>query len=175
MLMSMFEDQILILILEKANIQIMPTSLNIFNHSKIAIKSNTRHLYFLVCKLGCAVRMVVDSILTHAECEPNDHRKDAPPFNPKCICNSNAVVFSSTNLRNIWRSVMVHDFKKTLIDCQVMSNKFVSIIRIRVIVCLDESSPIYFPKRFWLFYKKIGFVNEIKKNRREFRVKFNET
>ena len=24
--------------------------------------------------------MFVDSILPHAECGPNDHRKDAPPF-----------------------------------------------------------------------------------------------
>ena len=31
-------------------------------------------------KLGCVVRMVVGSILPHAECGPNDHRKDAPPF-----------------------------------------------------------------------------------------------
>ena len=31
-------------------------------------------------KLGCVVRMVIDSILFHAECEPNDHRKDAPLF-----------------------------------------------------------------------------------------------
>ena len=30
--------------------------------------------------LGCVVRMVVDSILPDAECGPNDHRKDAPPF-----------------------------------------------------------------------------------------------
>ena len=30
-------------------------------------------------KLGCVVRMVADSILPHAECGPNDHRKDAPP------------------------------------------------------------------------------------------------
>ena len=29
-------------------------------------------------KLGCVERMVVDSILPHAECGPNDHRKDAP-------------------------------------------------------------------------------------------------
>ena len=29
-------------------------------------------------KLGCVVRIVVDSI--HAESGPNDHRKDAPPF-----------------------------------------------------------------------------------------------
>ena len=35
------------------------------------------------CKVGCVVRMVVDSILLHAECGPNDHRKDAPPFNGK--------------------------------------------------------------------------------------------
>ena len=33
-----------------------------------------------VDKLGCVVRMVVHSILPHAECGPNDHRKDAPPF-----------------------------------------------------------------------------------------------
>ena len=31
-------------------------------------------------KLGCVVRMVVDSILLHAESGPNDHRKDAPLF-----------------------------------------------------------------------------------------------
>ena len=31
-------------------------------------------------KLGCMVRMVVDSILPHAECGPNDHRKEAPPL-----------------------------------------------------------------------------------------------
>ena len=29
-------------------------------------------------KLGCVVRMVVDSILLRAEFRPNDHRKDAP-------------------------------------------------------------------------------------------------
>ena len=31
-------------------------------------------------KLGCVVRMIVDPILLYAECVPNDHRKDAPPF-----------------------------------------------------------------------------------------------
>ena len=31
-------------------------------------------------KLGCVVRMVVDSVLPHADCGPNDNRKDAPPF-----------------------------------------------------------------------------------------------
>ena len=31
-------------------------------------------------KLGCVVRAVVDSILSHVECGPNDHRKDASPF-----------------------------------------------------------------------------------------------
>ena len=34
-------------------------------------------------KLGCVVRMVVDSILPHAEGGPNDHRKDAPLFRRK--------------------------------------------------------------------------------------------
>ena len=31
-------------------------------------------------KLGCVVRMVVDSVLPHAESGPNDHRKDASLF-----------------------------------------------------------------------------------------------
>ena len=31
-------------------------------------------------KLGCVVRMVVDSKLSHAEFGRNDHQKDAPPF-----------------------------------------------------------------------------------------------
>ena len=31
-------------------------------------------------KLGCVVKMVVDSILSHAESGPNDHRIDAPQF-----------------------------------------------------------------------------------------------
>ena len=31
-------------------------------------------------KLGCVVRMVVDSLLSHPENGPNDHRKDAPQF-----------------------------------------------------------------------------------------------
>ena len=29
-------------------------------------------------KLGCVVRMVIDSLLSHAASEPNDNRKDAP-------------------------------------------------------------------------------------------------
>ena len=35
-----------------------------------------KHTY----KVGCVVRMVVDSILPHAKSGPNDHRKDAFPF-----------------------------------------------------------------------------------------------
>ena len=35
---------------------------------------------FFFCKLGCVVRIVVDSILLHAESGPNDHRKYAPLF-----------------------------------------------------------------------------------------------
>ena len=38
------------------------------------------------CKLGCVVRMVVDSILPHAKSRPNDHRKDAPPFSVWLDC-----------------------------------------------------------------------------------------
>ena len=36
-------------------------------------------------KLGRVVKMVVDSILLHAECRTNDHRKDAPPFSNKIL------------------------------------------------------------------------------------------
>ena len=35
---------------------------------------------FAKTKLGLVVRMDVGSILPLAECGPNDHRKDAPPF-----------------------------------------------------------------------------------------------
>ena len=43
--------------------------------------------------LGCVVRMVVVSMLPHAECGPNDHRKDAPPFrNPKALENHESQV-----------------------------------------------------------------------------------
>ena len=31
-------------------------------------------------KQGRVVRIVVDSILPHAKCGPNDQRKDVPPF-----------------------------------------------------------------------------------------------
>ena len=31
-------------------------------------------------ELGCVVGMVVDSIISHAVCGPNDYRKGAPPF-----------------------------------------------------------------------------------------------
>ena len=33
---------------------------------------------FITTKLGCVARVAVDSILSHAECGPNDKRKDAP-------------------------------------------------------------------------------------------------
>ena len=38
-------------------------------------KINTTLL--LTCKLGCVVRMVIDSILSHTESGPNDHRLDS--------------------------------------------------------------------------------------------------
>ena len=37
-------------------------------------------------KLECVVRMIVDSILPHAESGPNDHRKDAPPVYSNSMC-----------------------------------------------------------------------------------------
>ena len=36
-------------------------------------------------KIGRVVKMVVDSILLHAECRTNDHRKDAPAFSNKIL------------------------------------------------------------------------------------------
>ena len=39
-----------------------------------------RHEKVSYSKLGCVVRMVVDSILPHVESGPNDHRKDASQF-----------------------------------------------------------------------------------------------
>ena len=46
------------------------------------LKYEIRILFIkLDTKLGSALGMVVDSILSHAECRPNDNRKDAPPFN----------------------------------------------------------------------------------------------
>ena len=53
-------------------------------NKKMAPEMSTVFLFinlFTAYKLGCVVRMVVDSILLHTECGPNDHRKDAPPFN----------------------------------------------------------------------------------------------
>ena len=50
---------------------------------------------FKISKLGCVVRMVVDSILPHAECGPNDHQKDALPFN----ISSSFLIHGSSELR----------------------------------------------------------------------------
>ena len=48
------------------------------------------------CKLWSVVRIVVDSLLPDAECSPNDHRKDAPPFSLRRI----RLVDSSIDLTN---------------------------------------------------------------------------
>ena len=54
------------------------------------------------CKLGCVVRIVVDSLLPHAECGPNDHRKDAPPFSLRHVRPMDSSIdlysFSTTKL-----------------------------------------------------------------------------
>ena len=48
------------------------------------VRVSTRNRFisfsFHQTKLGCVVRMVVDSILPHAKSGPNDHRQDASPF-----------------------------------------------------------------------------------------------
>ena len=48
-----------------------------------------------LCKLGCVVRMVVDSILPHAQCGPNDHRNDAPPIIIKTFALNVRLVFQN--------------------------------------------------------------------------------
>ena len=65
--------------------------LNLLNYPKcledypVLIRSSNRRQFDLnpiepMTELERVVRMVVDSILPHAECGPNDHRRDAPPF-----------------------------------------------------------------------------------------------
>ena len=52
-----------------------------FQEDRMFVVTWTKIPYiFLIYKLGCVVRMVVVSMLPHAECGPNDRRKDAPPF-----------------------------------------------------------------------------------------------
>ena len=53
-----------------------------FNELTIFLNSfqNYKNIIYPENKLGCVVRMVVDTILSHAKCGPNDHRKDAPLF-----------------------------------------------------------------------------------------------
>ena len=53
------------------------------DHISDAIGSSLSYVKKNMCqkyKLGCVVRMVVDSILPHEESGPNYHRKDALPF-----------------------------------------------------------------------------------------------
>ena len=58
------------------------------NFEKMAVKIRVKIKFFLdakillskTSKLGCVVRMVIDSILPHAEFGPNDHRKETLPF-----------------------------------------------------------------------------------------------
>ena len=65
------------------------------------------------CKLGCVVRMVVDSMLFHATKGPNDHRKDAPPFKtheecPPLDCNElNDNKNRKIMVKSFWKMEMV--------------------------------------------------------------------
>ena len=65
-------------------------------------------------KLGCTgkwLTSVVDSILPHVECGPNDYRKDAPPFT---IYHFTAIFFMFSLERSCWsqkQEMMHHQFK----------------------------------------------------------------
>ena len=63
-------------------------NLNVTMIDSMKKEFQTRFVFFNV-KLGCVVRMVVDSILPHAESGPNDHRKDASPFISSFSTNKN--------------------------------------------------------------------------------------
>ena len=62
----------------------------VFAQADIKLVKRSVTVGLMNSKLGCVVRMVVDSILPHVESGPNDHRKDTPPFNrnPFLIFNS---------------------------------------------------------------------------------------
>ena len=55
------------------------TTVDVLHYRIYSINYRDEHLKY---KLGCVVRMVVDSILPHADFGPNDHRDDALHFIP---------------------------------------------------------------------------------------------
>ena len=55
--------------------------------------THSNFFIFSLNKLGCVVRIVVDSILHHAESGLNDHRKDAPRF---------ILYFISVSFNSLW-------------------------------------------------------------------------
>ena len=69
------------------------------------------------------VRMVVDFILPHAECGPNDHQKDAPPFiarlpnglMPNLVSECEENVFEKNRTQNI-TPPNTKKLKKNVID-----------------------------------------------------------
>ena len=65
--------------------------------SSFPLKLSGTKIYY---KLGCVVRMVVDSILPHAKSGPNDNRKGAPPF---IISGRNFSCFSGYSV--VWMAI----------------------------------------------------------------------
>ena len=49
-------------------------------HAQNVVKKLLGYVYKILAKLGCVVKMVVESILPHVESGPNDHRKAASQF-----------------------------------------------------------------------------------------------
>ena len=61
--------------------------------------------YIIKPKLSCVVTIVVDSILLHAECKPNDHRKDALQFIIQAIYSLYYIVYI---IQDILSQIIAH-------------------------------------------------------------------
>ena len=89
----------------------------------LKIQGITHYATLKDSKLGCVVRMVVDSILPHAESGPNDHRNDAPPFisflgfnkiRTKRFCQNLKYPYQSKSIYYIlWVALKRADYDKT--------------------------------------------------------------
>ena len=66
-------------------------------------------------KLGCVVSMVVDSILPHAECGPNDHRKDALQF-------SSFVQNFSSSITNVVLKLLFQNLQRRTMILEQLKN-----------------------------------------------------
>ena len=82
--------------------------------------------------------MVVDSLLAHAECGPNDHRKDAPPFitpgTAHVICRHVSLLIMKSRLNGEFQSGFFYLFEPrwTLLSKNLFGDSFVTYRALRV-------------------------------------------